>query len=359
MFPALAAAYAFWCARKYFRRTLPMFAVSAVYVAIHLAAAPMPKTGDYGMHFTGAMLRTLARYWTWSAGPSMLWTPWALPQWIVLLGVAAVSLGLACFLVRRWRGPALFCVAWYLIAIAPILPLRDHRMQYYVFIPLIGICWLGGWALAEAWTARPGVRIAAAALAGLYLADGASALLGGCELELPAHHACAQPGGECRGRAPVASRQVDLVGRCGCRAVLERHPRPSVPAHRNRSRVPGAGPGEFWKTPAGFVLEAEVVDRAIERGEMVVYDVRGTSLRNITSDYAARPPCCCRAPPGRYREPADGVPARPRMVSRGRQPPLDAQSAPRSAWARRPNAGSGCTCREPVPRSSCARDRSR
>ncbi len=114
-----------------------------------MVLAPIQRTGDYGMHFTGAMVRTLARYWTWSAGPSQLWTPWSLPEWVMLTGVAAATLGLAAFLWEK-RGAAAFCAAWYLIAIAPILPLRDHRMYYYVFIPMIGICWLGGWAVVEA-----------------------------------------------------------------------------------------------------------------------------------------------------------------------------------------------------------------
>src|SRR5262249_2611913 len=80
VFPAIAAAYTCLAARKYLRRIPPMFAVSAIYVLAHAAVAPMQKTGDYAMHFTGAMLRTLARYWTWSVGPSMLWTPWNVPE---------------------------------------------------------------------------------------------------------------------------------------------------------------------------------------------------------------------------------------------------------------------------------------
>src|SRR5215471_2005542 len=56
VYPGLALAYTLLCARRYWRGTLPMFAVSAVYVAVHQAVAPPVKTGDYAMHFTGAML---------------------------------------------------------------------------------------------------------------------------------------------------------------------------------------------------------------------------------------------------------------------------------------------------------------
>src|SRR4029077_6940866 len=56
IYPALAAAYTFLCARKYFRRTLPLFGASAIYVAAHLAASPVQKDGVYAMHFDGSIL---------------------------------------------------------------------------------------------------------------------------------------------------------------------------------------------------------------------------------------------------------------------------------------------------------------
>jgi len=48
------------------RRTLPMFGVSIIYVLGHNRLAPIQRTGDYGMHFTGAIWRVLWQYWTWS-----------------------------------------------------------------------------------------------------------------------------------------------------------------------------------------------------------------------------------------------------------------------------------------------------
>jgi hypothetical protein len=40
---------------------------------------------------------------------------------------------------------------------------------------------------------------------------------------------------------------------------------------------------------AQFILPAGVVEQALKRGELVVYDVRGPRLRNITAVYAAMP----------------------------------------------------------------------
>ena len=62
VYPAIAAAYTLLCARQYFRRTLPMFAVSIAYVLMHVALAPAQKSWDYAFHFTSGMLRTLGVY---------------------------------------------------------------------------------------------------------------------------------------------------------------------------------------------------------------------------------------------------------------------------------------------------------
>ena len=64
-----------------------MFAVSIAYVLVHHAVAPL-RTGYYAMHFTGAMFRTLAQYWTWSVGPTFMETPILLPAWLLPAGVA-------------------------------------------------------------------------------------------------------------------------------------------------------------------------------------------------------------------------------------------------------------------------------
>jgi len=97
MYPAIAASYTLLCARKHFRRTLPMFAVSAVYVAVHQWAAPAAKSGDYAMHFTGAMLRTLGTYWTWTLGPTFLFTPVPALKLIIPFAVGILTVALLWF----------------------------------------------------------------------------------------------------------------------------------------------------------------------------------------------------------------------------------------------------------------------
>jgi hypothetical protein len=300
VYPAIAASYTF-CAgrggRQHLRRTLPMFGVSLVYVAMHRAVAP-PRTDYYAMHFTGAIFRTLARYWTWSVGPTFMETPILLPKWVLPAGVAVVSLALLAFLGAKLRSGArvpLFCLGWYLAAIAPVLPLRDHMTEYYVYLPVIGLCWLGGWAMAEACSGGVRAKAAATAMAALY-----------AFLVVP--EAVASTAWNHR----VAARVRNLVE--GVAQAHELHPTKSI-------LLDGVDTDLFWNgvldrpfrligldhvylTPGSerriaahpelgdvgsYVLPPDVAGNALERDEVVVYDVRGPRLRNITSVYTAMP----------------------------------------------------------------------
>ena len=168
VYPALAAAYTLLCARSYLRRVWPLFLPSVAYFAIHQAVAPAGKDPAYVLHFTGSMLRTLAKYWAWSVGPLGFWAPIPVPHWLVPAAVVLLSLGLLAFAATRGRA-AIFCLAWFAVAIVPVLPLRDHVSEYYPFLPVIGLCWLGGWALAETWRSSTVARFAAVGLTAVYL----------------------------------------------------------------------------------------------------------------------------------------------------------------------------------------------
>jgi len=300
VYPALAAGYTLLCARKYFRRTLPLSAVSIVYVFAHNALAPAQKTGDYAMHFTGAMARTLGKYWTWSVGPTFLFTPLGLPKWMLPAGVAMVSLGLVVFLAAKLRQSgapraALFCAAWYAVTIAPVLPLRDHLTEYYVFLPVIGLCWLGGWALAEAWRSGGRARVAATSLAALYAFMMVPEVLAASDWQYR-----------------ITVRVRNLVE--GVARAHELHPNQAI-------LLDGVDTPLFWNgildrpfrlfgldhiylAPGSeqridqhpdlgdineFILPADVTAKALERDELEVYDARGPRLRNITQAYAAMP----------------------------------------------------------------------
>jgi hypothetical protein len=294
VYPVLAGAYTLLCARKFFRGTLPMLGVSIGYTAVHTLVAPIPATGGYAMHFGSSMLRTLAIYWTWSIGPAFLETSRHIAWWMLIAGIAAVSAGLLAFFALRLRAGqrvALFCVAWYLVTLAPMLPLRDHVTEYYPYIPVIGLAWLGGWGLVEAWRRGPGGRAAAVALAALYAALVLPRTVRASEWN---HH--------------LAERARDLVE--GVARAHELHPGKAIllygaddeqflSAVRDKPfsligmnsvyLAPGsekqiAEPAN-WGRVEDYILAPGIVARALDLGELQVYDVRGSVLRNITTDY--------------------------------------------------------------------------
>jgi len=294
VYPALAVAYTLLCARPFLRKVWPLCAPSVAYFALHQAAAPAGKDPNYTMHFTGAMLRTLAKYWMWSVGPWDSWAPFAVPKWLIPAAVVAISLGLMAFAATRGR-KALFCLAWFAIAIAPVLPLRDHVTEYYSFLPVVGLCWLAGWALAEAWRAPIGTGIVAGSLAVLYLL-----------IMLPRTVAASDF------HYRLTERVRNLVE--GVATAHQLHPSQTILLDGVDTLLFYNGVldrpfrllnvGQVYLTPAGgqsidahpelgdvgeFVMPAGEVAKGLENDAVAVYDVRGPLLRNITSAYASQP----------------------------------------------------------------------
>lgn len=301
VYPALAAAYAICRARRWLRWTIPLFAVSAAYTLLHYAAAPRVSEGPYAMHFDAALPATLWKYWTHAFGGIRLQHLYEEPLW-GNAGVAAtwlVSLALLGFLtwkLRQKQWLAGFLILWFLILVAPVLPLRDHFSDYYLTLPTIGLSMLGGWALAAAWKAAWGWRLLGTMLAGLYLAT-----------SLPV------------GRAAVAwSFQRSNATRnlvLGVARAHELHPGKIIllngvgsdlfwSAVRDRPfrligvpdvyLTPGSEDGiqARWKLAdlGEYVLPPRAALRALSENRAVVYDASGARLRNITKRYKATAP---------------------------------------------------------------------
>ncbi len=158
VYPAIAALYILAFAREHIRRTLLLFVPSIVFAVIHRMAAPSVASGPYAPHLDWSILSTLARYCHIALGsehagiipPGIGWQP-AVTAGVWILGVA-----LGCFTVwellrRRWL--AGFFAGWFLLVLAPVLPLRDHISEYYLAVPMIGLASIGAWAAARAWSA--------------------------------------------------------------------------------------------------------------------------------------------------------------------------------------------------------------
>jgi hypothetical protein len=177
VYPALAAAYTLFVAPAGKRRRLladlmPLFAISIVYFVVHRAVAALPGNGPYAVHVDSTMFRTLGAYWRWSLVPET-WRDKGHSGLSENLLFWISTLALTAFFVKQLaqrRRSVMFFPAWFLIAISPVLPLPDHRSDYYLTIPLIGLAMLGGLGLAQALHSRWRWRIAAAIALAAYLA---------------------------------------------------------------------------------------------------------------------------------------------------------------------------------------------
>ena len=139
-YPALAAVYALFYARPLLKKIAPMFVVSAAVVALHFHFAPTAATGAYAPVVDGRIFASAWRYWAWTLGPMPWWGTVALTA---AIGPAAWAGA------RRGRYGAILGLAWFAIPLLPYLVLPEHRMDYYVTVPGIGVALMGAWAIAE------------------------------------------------------------------------------------------------------------------------------------------------------------------------------------------------------------------
>jgi hypothetical protein len=143
MIPPILLMWAWLYEREKTKAVLPMFVPAALFAAAHLWWIPKPDTGNtYKMFFDRSLLESVGIYWQWMLGavklsafsPDYLWM-----EWPALLGGTAL-LGLALYLGWRRKDAApWFGLAFSLAAMAPMLPLREHRSDYYLASGSIGI----------------------------------------------------------------------------------------------------------------------------------------------------------------------------------------------------------------------------
>ncbi len=170
VYPALAAVYVLCRARQLLWKIAPMFLVSAAYSVVHLVVSPLSATGPYKMYWDLSVFNTLTVYAIHALGPSQL------TQLGIEHGRTALALplffGMMAFLfwkLYRHEWIVVLFPAWFLIVMAPLVPLRDHITDYYLTIPLIGISIWAGWAFVSAWNSGPAGRVVGTALLAIYV----------------------------------------------------------------------------------------------------------------------------------------------------------------------------------------------
>ncbi|HUQ95769.1 MAG TPA: hypothetical protein VM120_29090, partial [Bryobacteraceae bacterium] len=159
VFPALAATYCWVFARERVQRVLWLWPVSIAYYVLHMAFAKKIAAGSYAMHFDASMLRTLGEYWMWIWAPQNLTAFTGLPAWVSWVSGVVFSAALLGFVAvqasKKQFMPVLFLI-WFVILLAPVLPLRGHVTDYYLTVPLAAVAMLGALACSHArWWAVP------------------------------------------------------------------------------------------------------------------------------------------------------------------------------------------------------------
>jgi hypothetical protein len=140
VYPALAALYVVFHKRLYLKKILPMFAVSLAAVMAHFYFAPPPHAGVYTPRVDSAIGTTLWTYWRWVLGP--------MPALAAAL-VAASLIALIVWSLKRRESTALLGAAWFVLPLLPYLTLPDHKMDYYLAVPAIGIALSGAYAMGR------------------------------------------------------------------------------------------------------------------------------------------------------------------------------------------------------------------
>jgi hypothetical protein len=302
VYPAIAAAWVVFHAPQgrrvsLLRGVVPLAGISLLYFALHRAVVPLPAAGVYAVRFDGSILKTLALYLKWSLVPEPMGRTGYYPRFaagaVLLAGAVAVAGFVAAEVRRRCLG-VLFCLAWFIVTLAPLLLLPGHRTDYYVTIPAIGFAMLGGSAAGRYWNARWRQRALAALPIAVYLWAMVPTTMAVTSLWLA---------------KSITVRGLVL----GARAARETHPGKAIVLEGVTTELYNlsllhapflaAGVDGVYLTPesgltiipdAGretldrLVLDPNVLGRAITHDDVVVYSLESEHLRNITEGYTRR-----------------------------------------------------------------------
>jgi len=174
VYPVIAIAYTVIEARNRVRPALWLLAPSICYGLTHWFFIPKPTSGPYHMYWDASILKTLWTYWEWMLGFSRAYLAGIrLPQWGPIAGTLAMTAALAGFALyhahKRNLKPLLL-LFWFLVLLAPVAPLRDHKSDYYLTAPVVGPAILAAWGLASARSSRLVIRFVAFLLVASFLA---------------------------------------------------------------------------------------------------------------------------------------------------------------------------------------------
>lgn len=143
MIPVILLAYAWWFERERVKTVLPFFVPAIAFAVAHLFLIPKQRTSPtYQMHWDGSILESLAIYWDWALGAARLIDFDPSYGWMLTVSHFVLTPALLAFVVWRVvKRDALvpFVLFVGLALIGPMLPLRDHRTDYYLASASFGL----------------------------------------------------------------------------------------------------------------------------------------------------------------------------------------------------------------------------
>ncbi len=150
VYPAIATFHALLLDRKRLRSAILLLIPAAVYSAIHVLAIPKSGGVEYAIVFDRRLLLTFWQYCKWAVAATEIYQ--FTGEYLLVGRVAAALIGCAVAIFLVWRTIArdflpLFCCGWFVIALAPMLVLPNHVMDYVLATALPGLMWLGGYAV--------------------------------------------------------------------------------------------------------------------------------------------------------------------------------------------------------------------
>ena len=301
VYPAIAASYALLCARPYLRKTLPLFIPSIVFVALNMTLVARRSSGPYSIHVDWLIPVTFAKYWFATLVPLNVedFTPFA--ERSVQAGAIVITLALAAFVAwQGWRTnwlPAFF-LSWFVIALAPVLPLREQFWPYYATAASIGLAMLAACALSTAIENRLPLRwiwrTAAGALVLVFLTPSVMVARSAAKWWYDR-----------------SVRVQNMV--MGVAEAAELHPGKTIVLDGVDNVLFWAGvwyggfraaglsgvylaPGSEWRItpdpylggPQDFILPALTLRAGLEEGQVKVYSVDGERLTDVTRSYLGK-----------------------------------------------------------------------
>ncbi len=291
VYPALATACVLLCARQHWRRTLPLWIPAVLYALLHQWAAPAAGSGTYGLYFDRALPKTLSLYWVGALTGRYLQPPvWA------LLAASVLTVALAVFAWRRARRGdrlPLFFLLWFLIVIAPVVPLREHVSAYYVTLPTLGLAMLGGYAVATGLRRGGVAALGVVVLAGTHLELSVPVARTAVEWERQRSRAVrGLVRGVARANQLHPGKIILLTGVDSALFWAGVFDQPFRLVGRNSVYLAPGSEAEIEPHPEfgdvqRFILPPEAALDALERKQLVVYSVEPDRLRNVTQTCGA------------------------------------------------------------------------